>query len=224
MKRTLFNRLVVRSQEGAVFRENIKSEIIRLFATTRRALVRLGDRLCASDVLANPDDVFFLKVDELGPVVSGKAGFNVRTAIVERRAEYDKWNSILPPDLIVGQLDPETYVPDEIDADAEMLTGLGVSPGVATGRARVILRTDSHSRLEAGEILVAPFTDPGWTPYFMPAAGIVMDQGCLLSHGSIIARELGIPAVTNVGHATDIIRTGQTIQVDGSRGIVRILS
>jgi pyruvate,water dikinase len=74
-----------------------------------------------------------------------------------------------------------------------------------------------------GEILVAPFTDPAWTPYLVPAAGVVMDQGGLLSHGSIIAREYGIPAVVNVGHATRIIATGQTIQVDADRGLVRIL-
>jgi len=155
--------------------------------------------------------------------VRGRAEFDVKVVIAERRAEYDKWDSIAPPDLIVGEFDPETYVPDEIDTDVETLPGLGVSPGVATGKARVILRTDSHTRLEAGEILVAPFTDPGWTPYFIPAAGIVMNQGSLLSHGSIVARELGIPAVTNVGHATEIIQTGQTIQVDGNRGTVRIL-
>jgi phosphoenolpyruvate synthase/pyruvate phosphate dikinase len=75
-----------------------------------------------------------------------------------------------------------------------------------------------------GEILVAPFTDPGWTPYFIPAAGIVMDQGGLLSHGSIVAREYGIPAVVNVGPATKIIKTGQMIQVDGNAGRVRILN
>jgi pyruvate,water dikinase len=100
---------------------------------------------------------------------------------------------------------------------------LAVSPGVVSGKARVILRADDNEQVQAGEILVAPFTDPGWTPYFIPAAGIVMDQGGLLSHGAIIAREYGIPAVVNVGNATKIIKTGQTIHVDGDRGVVRIL-
>jgi len=223
IKRMLFNRLLKRSQHGAVFRENIKSEIIKLLAAVRRVLVELGGRLLQNDVLADPDDIFFLTLEELDPVVRGKAKFDVKAAIAERRAEYAKWDAISPPDLIVGRFDPETYVPEEIDMSAEVLTGLAVSPGVVTGTARVILRTDSHTRLEAGEILVAPFTDPGWTPYFMPAAAIIMEQGSLLSHGSIVARELGIPAVTNVGHATEIIRTGQTLQVDGDRGVVKIL-
>ena len=114
-------------------------------------------------------------------------------------------------------------MPEEVGTDVDVLRGLAVSPGVATGKAKVILRTDGDSHLEAGEILVAPFTDPGWTPYFLPAGGIVMNQGSLLSHGAIVARELGIPAVTNVGDATKIIKTGQTVQVDGNRGIVKIL-
>jgi pyruvate,water dikinase len=100
---------------------------------------------------------------------------------------------------------------------------MAVSPGVVTGRARVILKADDHEQVLPGEILVAPFTDPGWTPYFLPAAAIVMDQGGLLSHGSIVAREYGIPAVVNVGPATKIIKTGQIIRVDGNRCLVRIL-
>jgi phosphoenolpyruvate synthase/pyruvate phosphate dikinase len=91
------------------------------------------------------------------------------------------------------------------------------------GKARVILHTqDGH--VLPGEVLVAPITDPGWTPYFLNAAAIVMDQGGVLSHGSIVAREYGIPCVVNVGPATQIIKTGQTIEVDGDRGLVRIIS
>ncbi len=87
----------------------------------------------------------------------------------------------------------------------------------------MILRVDTDKQVLPGEILVAPFTDPGWTPYFVPAVAIVMDQGGLLSHGSIIAREYGIPAVVNAGSATKIIKTGQKIQVDANHGVVRIL-
>ena len=103
------------------------------------------------------------------------------------------------------------------------MNGFGVSPGKATGKARVILRADTQEQLLAGEILVAPFTDPGWTPYFVPAAAIVMDEGGVISHGSIVAREYGIPAVVNVGGGTQIIKTGQMIEVDGNNGVVKIL-
>ena len=223
IKRKLFNHLLVRSRNAAVFRENIKSEIIKLLTTMRKLLVELGTRLCANKVLADPDDIFFLKMEEIGPVAGGRAEFDVKNVIAERRAEYDKWNSITPPDVIVGRFDPDDYVPEQVETDVDVLKGLAVSPGVATGKARVILRTDSDTQLEAGEVLVAPFTDPGWTPYFLPAVGIVMNQGSLLSHGAIVAREYGIPAVVNVGSATQIIKTGQTIEVDGNQGTIKIL-
>jgi len=127
-----------------------------------------------------------------------------------------------PPAVVFGRFDPDTFVPSPVDENVETLTGLAVSPGVVTGRARVILHAQDDQVLP-GEVLVAPFTDPGWTPYFINAAGIVMDQGGLLSHGSIVAREYGIPCVVNVGPATKIIKTGQMIEVDGDRGVVQIL-
>jgi len=124
---------------------------------------------------------------------------------------------------VVGRFDPQRHVLPRIDATVKELKGIAVSPGIATGKARVILRSDDHQHVEPGEILVAPFTDPAWTPYFLPAAGAVMDQGGVLSHGAIIAREYGIPTVVNVGPASKIIQTGQTIRVDGDHGTVTIL-
>jgi phosphohistidine swiveling domain-containing protein len=223
IKRLVFNHLLARCQNGSVFRENIKSEVIKLLTTMRKLLLELGKRLSDKDVIRNPDDVFFLRLEEIDPVVKGTADFDVHQVIADRRAEYNRNESITPPDVVFGRFDPETFVPDNVDHDAPELNGLGVSPGAVTGKARVILRADTEEQLLAGEILVAPFTDPGWTPYFVPAAAIVMDEGGVISHGSIIAREYGIPAVVNAGGATRIIKTGQTIRVDGDRGVVTIL-
>jgi len=223
VKRAVFNHLLVRAQYGSVFRENIKSEVIKLITSMRSILLELGRRLVATHILKSPDDVFFLRFEELEPVLNQTADFNLSQIIAARRAEYEKWQAITPPSVIFGRFDPDTYVPAGVNADANLLDGLAVSPGVVSGKARVILKADDNEQVQAGEILVAPFTDPGWTPYFIPAAGIVMDQGGLLSHGAIIAREYGIPAVVNVGNATKIIKTGQMIEVDGDRGVVRIL-
>jgi pyruvate,water dikinase len=223
LKRMIFNRLLNRSQQGSLFRENVKSEVIKLVVALRKMLLELGKKLAGNGVLKNQDDVFFLCFEELEPAVQGKANFDVRKVIASRRAEYDRNSLISPPDVIFGKFDPDKYVPASVDKDVEELTGLPVSPGVVAGKARVILRADADQQVLAGEILVAPFTDPGWTPYFVTAAAIVMDQGGILSHGSIVAREYGIPAVVNVGSATQIIKTGQTIQVDGNRGVVKIL-
>jgi pyruvate,water dikinase len=222
-KRMIFNHLLNRSQKGSVFRENVKSEVIKLVVALRKMLLELGKKLADKGVLENQDDVFFLKLAELEPVACDKADFDIHKVIKDRRTEYDKNCLIDPPDAIFGKFDPDKYIPESVDTDVETLTGMPVSPGVTTGKARVILRADADQQVLAGEILVAPFTDPGWTPYFVTAAAIVMDQGGILSHGSIVAREFGIPAVVNVGFATQIIKTGQTIQVDGNQGTIKIL-
>ena len=224
IKRMIFNHLLARVQYGSVFRENVKSEVIKLLTAMRKLLIELGKRLSDEGMLKNNDDIFFLRLEEVAPVVNGKADFNIHQVIAARRAEYNKNSSVTPPDVVIGKFDPDNFIPDAIDEHAEVLNGLAVSPGIATGKARVILRADTEEQLLAGEILVAPFTDPGWTPYFVPAAAIVMDEGGVISHGSIVAREYGIPAVVNVGSGTKIIKTGQTIQVDGNNGIVKILS
>jgi len=223
LKRIIFNHLLVRSQYGSVFRENVKSEVIKLLTTTRKMLVELGKRLHTKGILKNQDDAFFLRLEEIPSVVQGKADFDIRQVIEARRARHEKNKSITPPDVVFGKFDPDKFTPGLTDEQTKVLNGLAVSPGVVSGKARVILRADTEEQLLAGEILVAPFTDPGWTPYFVPAAAIVMDMGGLLSHGSIIAREYGIPAVVNVGPGTRIIKTGQTIEVDGNTGTVRII-
>ena len=224
IKRMIFIHLLARVQNGSVFRENIKSEVIKLLTATRKLLLELGKRLSYEGILKKDDDIFFLKIKEIAPVVQGNADFDIHPVIADRRAYYNKNSSVTPPDVVIGKFDPDSYIPDAIDEDTQTLNGLGVSPGIATGRARVILRANTEEQLLAGEILVAPFTDPGWTPYFVPAVAIVMDEGGVISHGSIVAREYGIPAVVNVGSGTKIIKTGQTIQVDGNSGIVKILS
>lgn len=223
VKRVIFDYLLARAQRGAVLRENWKSQGVRYIARFRTILIELGERLYTRGALASPDDIFFLKLEEIEPVTRNRANFNVSKTIASRRAQYEKNKSLTPPPVVVGRFDPDTYVLEPLGDNVEVLNGLAVSPGVVTGKARVILRADTDGRVMAGEILVAPFTDPGWTPYFVPAAGIVMDQGGLLSHGSIIAREYGIPAVVNVGPATRIIKTGQCVQVDGNHGEVRII-
>lgn len=223
LKRWLFNRALVNAGALGRDRENWKNEAVVWFAAQRRLLLALGERLTERGILTSRDDVFFLTVEELEPVTSGTAEFDLVERLNERRAEYD-WNAKQnPTHVVVGAFDPEKHTVRPVEADTTELKGLGVSPGTVVGPARVILRADNHETVGPGEILVAPFTDPAWTPYFVPAAGVVMDLGGALSHGSIIAREYGLPAVVNVGCATQVIQTGQMIEVDGTRGVVRVL-
>ncbi|MCL5281772.1 MAG: PEP-utilizing enzyme [Planctomycetes bacterium] len=225
IKRTIFNHVLRAARSGSVLRENFKNEGIRWTMMLRRILLEIGARLSQTGVLAEPNDVFFLELQELETLLHGGAGPDVRRVVADRQAQYEKNKSIMPPKVVVGRFDPDTYVPapEPAGTGGEVLHGVAASAGMATGLARVILPADANEHVRAGEILVAPFTDPGWTPYFVPAAAIVTEQGGLLSHGSIIAREYGLPAVVNVPAATKIIRTGQRLQVDGNRGVVTIL-
>jgi len=243
-QRWLFDYLVRQSQQGLALRENLKSEGIRLIALIRRIVLESGTRLARRGVLSQADDVFFLRLEELealqrgdhalaarraGVTVPGPdAGRALTTLIATRRAEYAYHQTLSPPPVIVGRFEPDAAgmpaAPLAAEPASRVLHGLAVSAGVAVGPARVILHADDRQQVLPGEILVAPFADPGWTPYFVSAAGIVLDLGGLLSHGCIVAREYGIPTVVNVGPATQLIRTGQLVQVDGDRGIVTVVS
>ncbi len=222
-QRAVFRFVLHRAQTGGLVRENLKSEMVRWLTFLRQHLLELGRRLAARGRLGEPNDVFFLEIGELESTSLWNAETDLRARIAPRRAEYERNLKINPPAVVVGPFDAGACVPDRVDHGKKVFHGYGVSTGAVTGRARVILRSDLEERLQPGEILVAPCTDPGWTPYFVVAAGIVMDLGGMLSHGSIVAREYGIPAVVNVGPATQIIRTGQWLEVDADRGLVKLL-
>jgi phosphohistidine swiveling domain-containing protein len=223
VKRIIFNYFLKQAQLGACLRENLRDDVNRRIGISRKILLELGIRLTRRGLLAETNDIFFLSAEELTAIHKGTQSFDIRNTITDRKAEFERNKLLVPPPVVVGRFDPVKHKPESIQTDARVLTGIGVSPGIATGQARVIMSYSMEERVLPGEILIAPFTDPGWTPYFLPAAGIVVDIGGLLSHGSIVAREYGKPAVVNVGPATKIIKTGQMIQVDGNLGQVRIL-
>ena len=223
VKRWIFSHSLRRAQELTVYREQLKNLGIRRFAFVRRVLLVLGQRLHEQGSLSCRDDIFFLEVSELEAVATGGVSFDWRERIELRRREYEKNLKLNPPRVVNGRFNPNAPAWPVANADAKLLEGIPVSPGIVTGPARVILRADDHGQVLPGEILIAPFTDPAWSPYFITAAGVVMEQGGILSHGSIVAREYGLPAVTNVASATRVIRTGDLVQVDGNRGCVTVL-
>jgi len=220
-KRAGFRFLLERARRGTRLREELKSESVRRLALTRSTLLELGRRFVTRGLLASPDDVFFLRWAELSVVIASVDEKIWRRKVARARTEHRKWQPLTPPPVVVGRLDPTTALPPPVP-NATVLKGLAVSSGVLEGIARVVLRSDDDTRVGSGEILVAPFTDPGWAPYFVSAGALVVDLGGMLSHGSIIAREYGIPAVVNVGHGTRRIRSGSRIRVDGFRGEVTI--
>jgi pyruvate,water dikinase len=198
-------------------REAPKFHIIRLLATPARDLLRpVGVDLAARGLLASPDDIFFLRLPEARRAVAGE---DLRSVVAPRRQAFDRERARrhLPRVLLSDGTDAEAAL--VLPADGQGLHGSPASPGRLSGTARVI-RSPLGARLEPGEILVAPSTDPGWTPLFLTAGGLVMEMGGMMSHGAVVAREYGIPAVVGVAGATDQIRTGQRVTIDGSAGTV----
>jgi phosphohistidine swiveling domain-containing protein len=197
-------------------REAPKFHIIRLLATPSRELLKpVGSELAAKGRIASPDDIFFLYLPEARRAAAGE---DMHDTVAARRMMFERERA--------RRHIPRVLLSDGTDAEAAFapateggLRGSPASPGVASAVARVIL-SPQGARLEPGEILVAPSTDPGWTPLFLTAGGLVMEMGGMMSHGAVVAREYGIPAVVGVVGATERIATGQRVTVDGSAGTI----
>jgi pyruvate,water dikinase len=209
-----------RVRELAGMRETHKDFVIRLLAHARTEFRVVGELLAARGLLSDPADVFFL---DLAEARSALAGADHRATVTERREDYDRElrRRHVPRVLLSDGTEPEA-LSRPVDVEGA-LTGTPASAGTVTAPARVVL-DPVGAHLEPGEILVVPSTDPGWTPLFLTAGGLVMEMGGPNSHGAVVAREYGIPAVVGVADATTRIRTGQQVTVDGAAGLVRVPS
>ncbi|WP_166186901.1 PEP/pyruvate-binding domain-containing protein [Paenarthrobacter ureafaciens] len=212
-----------RTRRYAGLRELPKYNLVLGLAEARRHMVRIGRELAEAGRLDEADDVFFLDFKDVELALAG-TGF--QQVVAERRQDYDRelQRRHIPRMLLSDGTEPEAVVDpgakeSAANASAGVLTGSAASTGTVTGLARVVM-DPVGAHLEPGEILVAPSTDPGWTPLFLTAGGLVMEMGGPNSHGAVVAREYGIPAVVGVPDATVRIATGQRITVDGASGTV----
>jgi pyruvate,water dikinase len=219
-KRFVFRNRLTTAHRWVASREHTKELFVRMIDRGRRLSRVLAHRLVQRGLLDETGDLYYLTWEETKALFRGEMGREQAYAnIRRRRAEEARNKRVVLPELFRGR--PKPLRPDELALpDERVLRGIAVSPGRITGRARVILDPRRDATIEPGEILVAPVTDAGWTPLFIAAAGVVVDVGGTLSHGSTVAREYGLPAVVNVKHGTRMIRTGQTITVDGTQGLV----
>ena len=203
------------------YREYPKYGMVSRYFVYKRALLGEAGRLVAAHVLREPEDIYYLTFDELGDVV---ATHRVDEQLIDRRREgFASYRTLTPPRVMTsdGEVVVGSYRREGVPAGA--LVGLPVSTGIVEGRARVV--TDmAEADLETGDILVTAFTDPSWTPAFVAIAGLVTEVGGQMTHGAVIAREYGLPAVVGVPGAMRLIRDGQRIRVDGRNGSVELLS
>lgn len=224
----VFHRVLRWTQDFTVIRENLKYHFVIAHGHLRDRYLALAERLVANGRLAHLEDIFFLTTDEVSALKEGSLTPDEREMrIAGRRQEWAADRRATAPfalhQLADGRLRAAAAsVPSE-GQDGARLCGFAASPGVYTGRARVVLTLADGIALEPGEVLVTQATSPAWAPLLLSANALVTEIGGTLSHGAIIAREYGLPAVLNVADATQLIRSGQLVHVDGFDGTVQLL-
>jgi len=213
-------RMIDRVRTFSGYREYPKYRMVSRYFVYKKALLEEAERLVQTGVLRDKEDVFYLRFEEIQDVVRTN---KVNEQLIQQRKDaFRSYQALTPPRVLTsdGEAVAGAYRRDDVPAGA--LAGLPVSAGTVEGRARVILDM-AEADLEPGDILVTAYTDPSWTPLFVAIKGLVTEVGGLMTHGAVIAREYGLPAVVGVEHATRLIRDGQRIRVHGTDGYVEIL-
>jgi rifampicin phosphotransferase len=214
-------RMIDRVRTFIGYREYPKYGMISRYFIYKQALLQEADRLVQAHVLGDREEIFYLTFQELHEVARSN---QVDSELISRRKDaFRSYQALTPPRVLTsdGEAIAGAYRRDDFPAGA--MLGLPVSAGTIEGRARVILDIEEAS-VEAGDILVTAYTDPSWAPLFVAVKGLVTEVGGLMTHGAVIAREYGLPAVVGVDHATQLIHDGQRIRVNGTDGYIEILS
>ena len=206
-----------------VWRERVRSDFIRVLAEVRRWHLALADRYVGRGWLDNRDDYFLVQLPEIGAVIDGTAPpETLRPIVAARRAEQERYRALRMPLFMkesdLHRLVRASAVSGVADADGESLTGMPVSGGCVEADVVVVRDPADFEQMTRGAILVAPATDPSWTPLFTLASGVIVEVGGVLSHASTIAREFGLPAIANVKNATRRLKTGDRVRLDAMSG------
>ena len=222
-QRPLMRALIRRARTYLALREHHRFAFSQLFMNVRQAILAAAQMTVKQSLMSTLDEVWFLELGELTGLLEREANSAVmRERIAQRKEARARFERLTPPRLLTS--DGEILKATQEDAlPPDTFAGVAASAGIIEGVARVLL-DPAHDVLQPGEILVASFTDPGWTPLFVHAGALVMEVGGMMTHGSVIAREYGLPAVVGVEGATRKIQTGQRLRVDGNLGRVTILT
>jgi len=235
--RDQFEFLLARAQTGIIFKEDHNYWIDQMAThKVRQVLLKIGRRLKRAGSVDDSNDMFYLTGAEIRQAALEDGEGNRKALVAERKTEMEHFGVIEPPSL--GTPMPESGKPQAIgkafakffgspsrdSGSPGLIVGNAGSPGVVTGTARIIRSLSESERLNPGDVLVTATTLTSWTPLFGSASGVGNDPGGVLSHCAIVAREDGIPAVVGTGTGTSVIRDGQTIEVNGNAGEVRILA
>ncbi|ARO88249.1 phosphoenolpyruvate-utilizing protein [Nitrosospira lacus] len=229
-KRAFIEGLAKAARQECNQREAARSALVAYMEPERRLLLAAGRHLAEQGALAQEADIFQLMLSEILRALGGDIpAAGVRARVAERNRLFEQWSQEIAPDVLI---DPAQYLTwglreQDITAapenDSSRYQGIPTGTGRARGKARLFRHPSESYRLQPGDILVAPSTDPGWTPLFLIAGGLVVEAGGYLSHGAIVAREFGIPAVVNLPGILDRLKDGDMVEVDGTSGVVTLL-
>lgn len=202
-------------------REAARSALVAYLEALRIGLLKLADRLVGEEGLDASEDIFNLTLDECVAAATGALPLRFAAQRArERRQQLDDWAAAQEPDILIEHGEAPVVASTSVALSRDAWSGTAVGAGSAQGQARLVDHAAAGTALQAGDILVAPSTDPAWTPLFLKAGGLVMETGGYLSHGAIVAREFGIPAVVNLPGIRAQLKDGETIRVDGNAGTV----
>lgn len=222
MRRAVFHLLLKRAQLSVTVRDNSRYFMAKFIFPIRKIYAELGRRWAERDWLKQADDIFFLTLAEIEDIVENQlimaSPVELQARVEQRRLAYEFWFTVVAPEAVGADGLPIA----EKEEHLTQLKGTPASSGTIRGRARVVQTIQEAMSLKPDNILVTTATDPGWTPLFPLVGGIVLEIGGQLSHGAIIAREYGIPAVVNVPGAMRLIQDEQEIEVDGSNGVIKL--
>ena len=208
------------SRTYIVFREDQRFNVDKWFTRNRKVYLEIGQAFKNSGILGDSNDIFFLHKKEISKMASDELDLDVPSLIKKRKNEFFKYEHAIPPKFLYGDREFDDVF--RYSEESSLFRGLPASQGILTAKIRVLNKIDEISTVQSGEILVVSKTDPGWTPVFSRIGGLITETGGVLSHGAVISREYGIPAVTNIPNACKLFKTGQVVKINGYIGMVEL--
>lgn len=218
IKWKLLSKILDFSRKYIIFREEQRFNLDRWISRNRRIYLEIGRYFTSNGIINEPMDIFFLHNKEIKKISSNQLDFNAKNLIQQRKDEFFKFEYTVPPKFLCGSREFDDTV--KYTEDSTSFQGIPASHGIITAKIRVLFKIEELQTIQAGEILVVPKTDPGWTPVFSKISGLITETGGVLSHGAVVSREYGIPAVTNVPNACNLFKTGQVVSINGYTGSI----
>ncbi len=208
------------SRQYIIFREDQRFNLDRWIFRNRKVYLEIGNILVEKGLFNESSDIFFLHKKEIRKVISGSFKADLSSLVEKRRNHFFKFENTIPPKFLHGNREFDDIF--RYNKDSVSFKGISASQGILTGKIRVLNKIEEITSVQAGEVLCVAKTDPGWTPIFSKIGGLITETGGILSHGAVVSREYGIPAVTNIPNACQLFKTGQVVTINGYSGTVTI--